>query len=135
MSTTGVIPTPQDNLTLLLTEALTICDNCDKALCKRCPYDGDAICQIKKMADYIIKHTSGTYPNIPCKIGDTAWGIRHRNGKPVAASGKVSEIFFVGNDMKLCIVVSKVVRGTWGVNVFATEKEAQEAITGGLNHE
>lgn len=72
---------------------------------------------------------------IPCRIGDIAWGIRHRNGKPVAASGKVSEIFFVGTDMKLCIVVSKVVRGTWGVNVFATEKEAQEAITGGLNHE
>lgn len=66
--------------------------------------------------------------HIPCKIGDTVWGLRRRNGVPTAIQGKVSEIFFVGSEMQLCIVVAQVVRGTWGVNVFATEKEAQEAL-------
>jgi hypothetical protein len=65
--------------------------------------------------------------HVPCKIGDIAWGLRKRNGVPTPLKGKVSEIFFVGPEMKLCIVVAQVCRGTWGENVFATEDEAREA--------
>lgn len=66
--------------------------------------------------------------HIPCKIGDTVWGLRRRNGVPTPTQGKVSEIFFVGTEMALCVVVSKVVRGTWGINIFATEDEAKDAV-------
>lgn len=81
------------------------------------------------------KDADGMYVfRIPCKIGDTAWGLCKRCGATRAVPGKISEIFFIGSAMQVCIVVSHVVRGTWGVNVFATEKEAQEAIKR-LNHE
>ena len=73
--------------------------------------------------------------HIPCKIGDTVWGLRKRNGIPTPTKGKVSEIFFVGTDMRLCIVVSKIIRGTWGVNVFATEDEAKKVLEGLRNNE
>lgn len=75
------------------------------------------------------KDATGEYVvHVPCKIGDTVWGIRHRNGVPLAVQGRVSEIFFVGSGMILCIVVSRVVRGRWGINVFATKEEAEAAI-------
>ena len=79
---------------------------------------------------------SGMYVfHTPCKIGDTVWGLRYRNGIPIPTKGRVTEMFFVGSEMNLCIVVYKVVRGAWGINVFATQEDAEKAITRGLNNE
>lgn len=64
---------------------------------------------------------------IPCKIGDVVWGIRNYKGIPTPQLGRVSEIFFVGSEMTLCIVVKSVCRGEWGKQVFATHKEAYAA--------
>lgn len=79
-----------------------------------------------------LKDATGMYVfHTPCIIGDIVWGIRHRNGVPVPTKGKVTEMFFVGSEMKLCIVVRSVIRGLWGVNVFATKEEAERAIMEG----
>lgn len=91
---------------------------------------------VKTHTPLLLTDATGMYVfHTPCKIGDTVWGIRHSHGVPVPAKGKVTEIFFVGSEMKLCIVVYKVVRGIWGINVFATKEETERAIAGGLNNE
>lgn len=67
---------------------------------------------------------------VPCKIGDLAWGIRCYKGVLVPQRGIVSEMFFVSG-MKLCIVVHHICRGEWGKSVFATKEDALKAISGG----
>ena len=67
--------------------------------------------------------------DIPCSIGDNVWIIRKYKGKPTARRGVVSEMYFVGNEMKLAIVVSGIARGEWGVSVFATQDEALDKIS------
>lgn len=70
--------------------------------------------------------------DIPCKVGDTVWGICHkgaRGGKGgFVASGKVREMYFADTDMRLAIWVKNVCIGEWGRNVFATEQEARRAL-------
>ncbi len=61
---------------------------------------------------------------IPCRIGDVVWVIKKYNGALVIRKGIVSEIFFVGSDMQVCIVVERLARGVWGETVFETESEA-----------
>ncbi len=64
---------------------------------------------------------------LPCRIGDSVWGIRkHNRGKEVK-QGTVSQMLFV-EDMKLCLCVKNVCRGEWGKNVFATKEEAEAAL-------
>ena len=66
---------------------------------------------------------------LPCRIGDSVWGIRkHNRGKEVK-QGTVSQMLFV-EDMKLCLCVKNVCRGEWGKNVFATKQEAEVALEG-----
>lgn len=64
---------------------------------------------------------------LPCKIGDQVWAIRNCSGHLKPFQGRVSEMYFTEN-MKLCIVVFRICRGTWGDRIFATEEEAQRAI-------
>ena len=64
---------------------------------------------------------------LPCKIGDFVWAIRSYKGKKHPQRGIVSDMFYM-NDMTLQIVVKHVARGKWGETVFATDKEAYEAI-------
>ena len=64
---------------------------------------------------------------LPCKIGDFAWAIRHYKGVPHPQQGRVTEMFFT-KDMKLHIVISHIARGEWGKAVFGTEEEARRAI-------
>lgn len=65
---------------------------------------------------------------LPCKMGDTVWGIKAFNhGRLLAKQGIVHQMFF-GDDMRLCICVKDVCRGEWGKNVFATKEEAEVAI-------
>lgn len=42
--------------------------------------------------------------------------------------GKVSEMFFVGEEMDLCIVVHNIARGYWGKDIFDTYEKAEEYL-------
>ena len=64
---------------------------------------------------------------VPCKIGDFVWAIRNYKGQKHPQRGVVSDMYFT-NDMRLQIVVKHIARGEWGKTVFATDKEAYEAI-------
>lgn len=48
--------------------------------------------------------------DIPCKIGDVAWGIRNYKGVPRAQKGFVNEIFFT-NRMELRVSIKHVCLG------------------------
>lgn len=124
--------TLSEDLVEILMEAESICDT---KTCKGCKHDGDILCRVKAMADYLTEYKPKSIYYIPCKIGDTVWGLRRRNGIPIPIKGRVSEIFFVGSEMSLCITVAGVVRGSWGVNVFATEDEAKNAVEDLINNE
>ena len=64
---------------------------------------------------------------LPCKIGDTMWGIRDWRGKPCIRQGTVSEMFF-NNDMQIIIVLYGICRGLLGKKIFCTFEEAERAL-------
>ena len=66
--------------------------------------------------------------DIPCKIGDTVWAIRTCYNTKKVMPGKVSEIYFVGEEMRLCIVVHNIARGTWMKEVFPTQEDAEKRL-------
>lgn len=66
--------------------------------------------------------------DIPCRVGDTVWGICRRGGNRAVRSGKVKDIYFSDSDMIPAIRVNNVCCGHWEKNVFGTEQEAWEAI-------
>lgn len=66
--------------------------------------------------------------DIPCKIGDAVWAIRNCGGHKRIVPGKVSEMYFIDESMRLVIVVKHVARGYRGNNVFGSYKEAQRAL-------
>lgn len=66
--------------------------------------------------------------DIPCRVGDTVWGICKFGGKPRPMMGEVKEIYFPDSDMIPGIKVKNVCIGQWGKSVFATEQEVHEAI-------
>ena len=68
-----------------------------------------------------------TYVSLPCKIGDTMWGIRNFKGFPSVQRGEVSEMFF-SSDMELVIVLKYICRGTLGKRVFRTSEEAYKYL-------
>ena len=65
---------------------------------------------------------------IPCKIGDTVWAIRNYHRTKKVMSGTVSEMYFVGKEMRLCIVVHNIARGTWGIDIFPSQEEAEKRL-------
>jgi hypothetical protein len=67
---------------------------------------------------------------IPCKIGDEVYAHRSlgRNRSKRVVKGKVTQMYFVGEEMRLAIAIGGCVTGEWGKNVFGTEEEAQEAL-------
>ena len=65
---------------------------------------------------------------IPCRIGDEVWAIRKLNQTWTVKQGKVSEMYFVDESMRLCIVVKNVSRGEWGKVVFPTYEEAEQRL-------
>lgn len=71
---------------------------------------------------------------IPCNIGDDVFAIRNCKGTKHILKGKVSEMFFIGEEMKLCIVVHHIRRGTWGKDVFGTYEEAADSILGNFRN-
>ena len=65
---------------------------------------------------------------IPCKIGDDVFAIQNFKGTKHIMKGKVSEMFFVGEEMDLCIVVHNIRRGYWGKDVFVNYDDAEEYL-------
>lgn len=76
------------------------------------------------VADHLVAHGVTV---LPCKLGDTAWGIKRCNLGNVVKQGEVYQMYF-GEDMRLCICVKNVCCGEWGVNVFGTKEEAEGAV-------
>lgn len=66
-------------------------------------------------------------PSVPCKIGDTVYGLRNYRGVERIQSGTVSEMFFTKN-MRLVVVVKHVCRGYWTEKVFPTYEAAAQGI-------
>ena len=86
-----------------------------------------------KLKDYEDLEEQGKLIELPCKIGDTVYGIRRWHGTKIAKAGTVSEMFYT-QEGKLMIVVKYVCRGHWGKQIFATLEEAEAALKG-ADHE
>lgn len=67
--------------------------------------------------------------DIPCKIGEEAYIIRKFNATLKIKKGIVSQMFFVGEDMRLSIVVSNIARGEWGKTVFGSLEDAEAQLS------
>lgn len=80
----------------------------------------------KKLQHYEDLEEQGRLIELPCKIGDTVYGIRRYQDR-IVKSGTVSEMYFNQN-MKLIIVIKNLCRGSWGENIFRTKEEAEEAL-------
>lgn len=74
------------------------------------------------------------WTNLPCVMGDKAWGIRYVRGKPIIRYGPVSQMYY-SSDMSLIIVIKGVARGTWGTTVFPTLAAAEKYIENKFNNE
>lgn len=64
---------------------------------------------------------------LPCKVGDTVWGIRNYNGVSHPQQGKVDQMYYT-NDMRLHIKIKHICIGEWGKKIFLTREEAEAAI-------
>ena len=73
----------------------------------------------------------GRLITLPCKIGDTVYGIRRYQDRIVKA-GTVSEMFY-NRDGELIIAIKNVCRGCWGRQIFGTYEEAEAALKGAEN--
>lgn len=68
-----------------------------------------------------------TTVKLPCRIGETVWGVSTYNKSQKVRLGVVSEMVFNSN-MELIITVRGISRGRWGESVFSTEAEAKAAV-------
>ena len=71
--------------------------------------------------------TARNVVHLPCKVGDTLWGIKVYKNFLVAKKGTVREMYFT-KDMKLAIGLYGVCRGEFGKKVFRTKEETEQAI-------
>ena len=84
-----------------------------------------------KLKDYEDLAEQGRLITLPCKIGDTVYGIRRYQDRIVKA-GTVSEMFY-NRDGELIIAIKNVCRGCWGRQIFGTYEEAEAALKGAEN--
>ena len=82
----------------------------------------------EKLQHYEDLAEQGKLIELPCKIGDTAYGIRRYKGR-IVKSGTVSEMFY-NQDGELIIAIKNVCRGCWGKQIFRTREEAEAALKG-----
>ena len=82
----------------------------------------------EKLQHYEDLAEQGKLIELPCKIGDTAYGIRRYKGR-IVKSGTVSEMFY-NQDGELIIAIKNVCRGCWGKQIFGTREEAEAALKG-----
>lgn len=131
---------------LTMQEVIEHCDE-TKAFMERvftCVHDGGEFGQIeskrylehKQTAEWLRQlqkykdlEEQGRLITLPCKIGDTVYGIRRFHGDRIVKAGTVSEMYFNQN-MKLVIVIKNLCRGFWGENIFGTYEEAEAALKG-----
>lgn len=66
--------------------------------------------------------------DLPCKVGDVAWGINRKFDRRYVQSGRVDEIYFSGEEMTPAIRVRHVCTGFWGVDVFPTKQDALDEL-------
>lgn len=79
-------------------------------------------------AQFAIKHLAEIGVP-PCRIGDNVFYIRKLSGGVKRAMpGVVSEMYYVGTEMALAIVVKQRGRGEWGKTVFPTLEAAEAAL-------
>ena len=88
----------------------------------------DYISATEKLAYYEDLEEQGRLIDLPCKIGDTVYGIRRYKGR-IVKSGTVSEMFY-NQYGELIIAIKNVCRGCWGKQIFATLEEAETALKG-----
>lgn len=79
-----------------------------------------------KLQHYEDLEEQGKLITLPCKIGDTVYGIRRYKDR-IVKSGTVSEMFY-NQDGELIIAIKNVCRGCWGKQIFATREEAEAAL-------
>ena len=84
---------------------------------------------LEELQHYKDLEEQGRMITLPCKIGDTVYGIRRFHGDRIVKSGTVSEMFYNKN-MELVIVIKNLCRGFWGENIFGTKEEAEAALKG-----
>lgn len=84
-----------------------------------------------KLQHYEDLEEQGRLIKLPCKIGDTVYGIRRYQDRIVKA-GTVSEMFY-NQDGELIIAIKNVCRGCWGRQIFGTYEEAEAALKGAEN--
>lgn len=82
---------------------------------------------LDKLAHYEDLEEAGRLIELPCKIGDTVYGIRRYHGIRIVQSGIVSEMYF-SQENRLIIVINHICRGYWGENIFGSFKEAKAAL-------
>jgi hypothetical protein len=91
---------------------------------------GKQLLSTSRIADHLLANGVTV---LPCKIGDTVWGIRYHTGVPYIKQGTVSEMAYL-EDMRLAIAVKFApkynTRGFWGVTIFATREECEAALGG-----
>ena len=82
---------------------------------------------LNKLAHYEDIEEAGRLIELPCKIGDTVYGIRRYQGVRKVQSGIVSEMYFSQKN-RLIIVIKHICRGYWGENIFGSLEEAETAL-------
>lgn len=80
-----------------------------------------------KLAHYEDLEEAGRLIELPCKIGDTVYGIRRYRDIRIVQSGIVSEMYF-SQENRLIIVINHICRGYWGENIFGSFEEAKAAL-------
>lgn len=90
---------------------------------------------IEALLDVFKAKRDGRLVDLPCKVGDTVFGIqRHHKRGSYVLEGVVREMYFAEEDMRLCIVIKGSCRGEWGKVIFGTREDAERALEGGKNN-
>ena len=82
---------------------------------------------LDKLAHYEDLEEAGRLIELPCKIGDTVYGIRRYYSERKVQSGVVSEMYFSLKN-RLIIVIKHIGRGYWGESIFGSFEEAEAAL-------
>ena len=82
---------------------------------------------LDKLAYYEDLEEAGRLIELPCKIGDTVYGIRRYHSDRKVQSGVVSEMYFSQKN-RLIIVIKHIGRGYWGESIFGSFEEAEAAL-------
>ena len=101
------------------------CTSCGKADCDHIRM------ALERLAHYEDLEEQGRLVELPCKIGDTVYGIRRYQDR-IVKLGTVSEMYY-NRDMEQIIAIKNVCRGCWGKQIFGTREETEAALKGAEN--